>query len=185
MANKIKYGLSNVHYAKITETGGEITYGTVKAWPGAVNLSLSIEGEDSVFHADKIPYFRTFANNGYSGDLECALIPDDFRTDILGETLAGTYLVENANAIASKFAFGFQIEGDVNENMYWFYYCDASRPNVEAATKEDSIEPQTETISMTASPRPDNGNVRIRTSETSTEQEKAAWFTAVVEPSGE
>ena len=34
--NKVKFGLSNVHIAKITEAEGEITYGTPFAMPGAV-----------------------------------------------------------------------------------------------------------------------------------------------------
>ena len=34
-----------------------------------------------------IVYFRSVANNGYSGDLEMDLIPEWFRTDILKESL--------------------------------------------------------------------------------------------------
>ena len=55
MANKIKYGLKNVYYAKITEgTGGTITYGTPVAIPGAVSMSLDAQGEISKFYADNI-----------------------------------------------------------------------------------------------------------------------------------
>ena len=52
-ANKVKFGLCNVHYALVTETvtSGVTTtaYGTVKALPGAVNLSLSSSASKSVF----------------------------------------------------------------------------------------------------------------------------------------
>lgn len=47
---KVLYGLSNVHYAKLTEvtdpdTGVVSTqYGEIKQWPGAVNLQLDPSG---------------------------------------------------------------------------------------------------------------------------------------------
>ena len=42
-------------------------------------------------------YFRSVTNNGYSGDLEIALIPEWFRTEILQEKLdAKGVLVENS-----------------------------------------------------------------------------------------
>lgn len=50
MANKVKYGISNVHYAPVTSSG----FGTPVALEGAVSLSLSAEGERSVFYADNI-----------------------------------------------------------------------------------------------------------------------------------
>lgn len=78
MGNKVKYNLKNVHAAKLTETDVEgvstFTYGTPKAIPGAVSISLDAEGESSPFYADGIVYFRSVTNNGYSGDLEIALI---------------------------------------------------------------------------------------------------------------
>lgn len=81
MGNKVKYNLKNVHAAKLTETvssSGETTfsYESPKAIPGAVSISLDAEGESTPFYADGIVYFRSVTNNGYSGDLEIALIPE-------------------------------------------------------------------------------------------------------------
>ena len=91
MGNKVKYNLKNVHAAKLTETVVEgvtsYSYATPQAIPGAVSISLDAEGDSSPFYADGIVYFRSYANNGYSGDLEIALIPEWFRTEILKETL--------------------------------------------------------------------------------------------------
>ena len=58
------------------EEGGstKFEYGVPKAIPGAVSISLDAEGESSPFYADGIVYFRSVTNNGYSGDLEMALI---------------------------------------------------------------------------------------------------------------
>ena len=89
MGNKVKYNLKNVHAAKLTETVADgvtaFTYAAPKAIPGAVSISLDAEGESSPFYADGIVYFRSVTNNGYSGDLEIALIPEWFRTEILQE----------------------------------------------------------------------------------------------------
>ena len=106
MSNKVKYNLKNVHAAKLTtEVVDGVTnysYATPKAIPGAVSLSLDAEGESSPFYADGIVYFRTYANNGYSGDLEIALIPEWFRTEILKELLdSNGVLVEKADNTSS------------------------------------------------------------------------------------
>ena len=81
MGNKVKYNLKNVHAAKLTETADDggtpvFAYAAPKAIPGAVSISLDAEGETSPFYADGIVYFRSVTNNGYSGDLEIALIPE-------------------------------------------------------------------------------------------------------------
>ena len=107
MGNKVKYNLKNVHAAKLTETVSEgvttYTYATPQAIPGAVSISLDAEGDSSPFYADGIVYFRSTANNGYSGDLEIALIPEWFRTEILKETLdSHGVLVERSDITSSR-----------------------------------------------------------------------------------
>lgn len=168
MGNKVKFNLKNVHAAKLTEKeeGGsaKFEYGVPKAIPGAVSISLDAEGESSPFYADGIVYFRSVTNNGYSGDLEMALIPEWFRTEILQEKLdAKGVLVENSSVAESvKFALLFEFDGDINAIRHVLYNCSASRPSIESETKEDTIEPGTETLSITADPRSD-GLVKART----------------------
>lgn len=188
MTNKIKYGLKNVHYSKITDDGvGNVTYATPVAWKGAVNLSLEAQGEQTPFYADNVQYWVSNGNNGYQGDFESALIPDDFRTDILGETLdeKGMY-VEKANAKTEEFALMFQFEGDKSATRHVLYRCVATRPSVSGATSEDSITPQTETIQITAMPRIADDVVKARCPySASTTSSYATWFDAVVEPTVE
>lgn len=84
MGNKVKYNLKNVHAAKLSkDEEGNLVYTTPVAIPGAVSISLDAEGDSSLFYADGIVYFSSSSNNGYSGDLEIALIPEWFRVDIL------------------------------------------------------------------------------------------------------
>ena len=188
MSNKVKYNLKNVHAAKLTETVVEgvtnYSYATPQAIPGAVSITLDAEGDSSPFYADGIVYFRTYANNGYSGDLEIALIPEWFRTEILKETLdTNGVLVEKAdNTESVKFALLFEFDGDERAIRHVMYNCSASRPSIESSTKEETIEPGTETLSLTADPRED-GLVKSRTGDTTAKSTYDGWYGAVYVPS--
>ena len=116
MSNKVKYGLKNVHYAVVTETDGEITYDTPKPIRGAVNLTLDAAGESVQFYADDSVYYEENTNDGYTGSLEMALIPDEFRVDVLGDELdANGALIENKDAKAKHFALLFEFDGDAKK----------------------------------------------------------------------
>ena len=149
MANKVKYGLSNCYYAVLDESQG--TYGTPVAMPGGVNLSLDQEGETNNFRADNMDYYVSISNNGYSGDLELALITDSFLTDVMGEVVAQNGLqYEIGDAKPAAFALLFQFEGDEHATRHVLYNCKATRPTLASQTTDTSIEPVTETISLTA-----------------------------------
>lgn len=188
MANKVKFGLSNVHIAKITYgTDGNglptITYGTPFALPGAVNLTLDADGDSADFFADNTKYFSSSANNGYSGSLEVAIINDTFRSDILGETLdsKGAY-IENKDDTISDFALGFQIQGDSKNRRFWFYNVSASRPSTSSQTTEASIEPVTDTLNITASARITDGAIKVFMEESaSNTTQYNGFFTTVYE----
>lgn len=184
MGNKVKYNLKNVHAAKLTKTeDGKYTYATPQPIPGAVSISLDAEGDSSPFYADGIVYFRSTANNGYSGDLEIALIPEWFRTDILKETLdKNGVLIESSKVTEmEKFALLFEFDGDVRCIRHVLYNCTASRPSIESETKEDTIEPGTEKLSLTADPRED-GLVKSRTGDTTSEATYNDWYKQVYIP---
>ena len=181
MANKIKYGLRNVYYAKITTVSstGVPTYGTATHILGAVNLSLSASGDGTDFYADDSVYFHTQANNGYSGTLEMALISDDFKKDILGEvTNTAGVQFEKSDAQTAEFALMFEFQGDANATRHLLYRCTASRPDVASQTKEASVTPVTETLNLTALPRLDNAYVKAKVEATATTVYNA-WFNAV------
>ena len=176
---KVKYNISNAHYAVKTAEG---TYDTPVALPGAVSLSLEQQGEITPFYADGIKYWMSASNGGYEGDFEIALIPDSFRKDILGETEdTNKVLIENVNTASKEFAFGFDINTDAGIYKFWFYNCTATRPGVEAQTNEDTIEPQTDTLTISCGSNAE-GVVRARTTDTTENTILTAWYTEVYEP---
>lgn len=180
-ANKVKYGLQKCYYAIFTESDG--TYGTPVALPGAVSLSLEQQGETTPFRADNIDYWTSVSNNGYEGDLELALIPDSFLTDVMGEATDATtgLQYELADAKPKAFALLFQFEGDQHATRHVMYNCKASRPSVASQTTPDgAIEPQTETISLKASARPQDNVVKAKAKESDTCYD--TFFTTVPVP---
>ena len=152
--NKVKFGLSNVYIAKITETDGEITYGTPFAMPGARSLTADPEGETTPFYADNIKYYIATSNQGYTGDLEIAMLVKEFFTQILGqEEDTNGAIFESADDVNARFALMGEIDGDVKKRRFVYFDCTATRPSAEMNTVEERKEPQTHTVSITMSAR--------------------------------
>lgn len=181
--NKVKFNICNVHYALITVSEeGEVTFGTPVAMPGAVSLSLEPNGEPSNFYADGYAYYTISNNMGYEGDLELAMVPESFRTDVLKESLdTNQVLVENANVETANFALLFEFDGDVKKIRHVLYNCSAARPNIESSTNEEEIEVQTETLALMAAPLA-NGYVKARTGDSTTDEVYNGWYSAVYMP---
>lgn len=194
-ANKVKYGLKNVHYALVTETvatdgSGAITssYGTLKALAGAVSLSLSSTSEKNVFRADDSDYFVSYGQGGYEGDLEVARVNEDFLKDVLGlQEDTDKILVESESSFKTTnyFALVFEFDGDQQSTKHCLYKCSAARPDLASQTtgENGSIDPQTETLTLTAVPRADADKyIHIQSQESTSTAVITAWYTAVPVP---
>lgn len=184
--NKVKFNICNVHYAPITVAeDGTVTFAEPVAMPGAVSISLDPTGEPESFYADGIEYYVINNNQGYDGDLELAIIPESFRTDILKETAdANNVLVENANSETGSFALLFEFDGDIRKIRHVLYNCSASRPTIESKTNEEDKEVQTETLTIKARPMA-NGYVKAKTGDSTTDNVYNDWYKSVYEPTTE
>lgn len=150
--NKVKFGLKNVHAALVTfDDNGYPTFATPRRIFGAVNLSLDKVGDPTKFYADDSDYYDINNNNGYSGDLEIAMIPEWFRTDILGDIKdSNGVLIENADAPTVYFALLFEFTGDAKGIRHVLYKTSVTRPKIESKTKEDSVEVKTDVLTLSS-----------------------------------
>lgn len=180
--NKIIFGLEKVHVAFKGEGG----YETPTHIPGAVNMGINPEGDTSEFYADNIAYYTVAVNNGYTGDLEMALIPDAILAEMLGwEIDENGMLIEIADGKQKEFALLYEVKGDQKNKRYIYYNCKASRPTQEHGTKTESVEPNTATLEITVMPTELDGKLitkgGLELSETNA-TEFNAFFESVLEP---
>lgn len=185
--NKVRFGLKNVYYAVLTESSDNTnnSYATPVAVPGAVNLTMDSNGTDGTFYADNVAYYKTFANNGYSGELEMARVNDDMMKDVWGMTVENGILTEKTGIQPKPFALLFQIEGDQKEELHVLYrVVPTSKPSMGSQTVGEEVEPVTQTFSFDAlplvtGPSYQAGLIQGKTIDTTATATRTAWFTAV------
>lgn len=178
--NKVHYDLVDVHVAPLTIEAGVVTYGNPEALPGSISMDLAAQGNAVSLRADGIVYYQSNSNNGYSGALNLAMVPDWFKVKYLGETVVETdkVQVENAEAEPAPFALLFGFKYDKKRRRHVLYNCMASRPNVKGENKENQKEPDTESMNITAVPLP-NGDVKASTTADTTEAVYNGWLKSV------
>ena len=181
MANKVKYGLKNVYYSVITfGENNAASFATPVAIPGAVDMSLSRNGDTYEFYADDGVYFEIADNTNYEGDLEIALIPDSFRTSVLNESLdAKNVMFEGANAAKVHFALLFEFTGDDNAIRHVLYNCTAKESEVAGTTKGENVEVKTEKLHIVAKPLPNGGNIKAKSGASTDSTTYNGWYSAV------
>ena len=107
------------------------------------------------------------------------MIPESFRTDVLGETLDGKkVLIENADVQPKAFALLFEFDGDANPIRHVLYNCTSTRPSIESQTSENTKEPGTETLTISATPL-SNGQIKAKTGDTTDTVAYDKWYDAV------
>jgi phi13 family phage major tail protein len=187
---KIKFGIKNVHYAVATDDGtGALTYAKPVALPGAKSMTLSAEGDDTEEYADDGLWFKETSNNGYSGSIETEGLPDEFLTDVMGQTKNTTTgaITERSSDVIKEFAllFEFSFKGDakLTSKRGVMYRCKPSRPDVAGSTKEKSISATTSTLNISAMPRL-NDNI-VQASAVNTDTAYSSWFEKVYEDPAE
>lgn len=187
--NKVRFGLKNVHYAVLTESATAApSWGTPVAINGAVSLDLAQEGNRDYFYADNVPYYLLFSNQGYTGSLEIANVPDAMLKDIFGyyNDTTNKVLAEDVTVEPKPFALLFEVEGDQQATHFVLYRCYAQRPNIGSATITDSKEVQTMTVEIAALPLIDNttgsklnNKTVVKTTPDTTPTVVSGWYSAV------
>ena len=164
MGNKIKYGLKNVHYAKITNTSGTIKYATPVGISGAVSMSISPDITRTAIAADDNPEYAVMTeDNGYTGDIEFQDLTDEDREVLFGSTVDDTdgCLIENKDDVPNPVALLFEFSGDAAKTRHVLYNCLFTKPSVEGETGKNN---KTDKCSFTARPAEDTGDIKAKVS---------------------
>ena len=178
-ADKVKFGVKNGYWAPIEDEATN-KFGTPVRMPGLVAISLDPQGESTPFYADSVVYFRTTSNNGYQGDIEVAYFLPDFLKYAFqySEGTTSKVLTENASKLSKPFALLFEEEGDVTGTKFAMYKCTATRPKRTFKTRENSINPTTQTMSVSFEPLPD-GDIFSMTQPETPADVVNNWYKAV------
>lgn len=180
--DKVKFGIKNVHVFPITAYNDGIpTYGDVINIPGTVSLSLDKQGDTNDFYADNIKYYTSVANNGYSGSLTVAIIPDAFREAILKYKRDNADILVESVEEPNHFAMTFEEDGDQKGTKFVLYNGTASRPSLDKSTTTDSKEPSTQELDVSFAPLTSGQVMAMSTDETDAAV-LASWHNAPYVP---
>mgnify|MGYP000945594995 CR=1 FL=1 len=182
---KITYGIKNVFYAlKNVSESGTVTYDAPVALPGAVEVALPPVGDPVKVYADNVVYVKMNVNQGYDGNLNIYAIPDSFSRDVLGMTIdANGALVEDASAVQKDFALIAEFNTDTAKTKrFVLYNCSAGRADLNGATKEETINPQTFSIPITVAPLDGSEYVKASFTGDSTDAIWTSWLSSVYIP---
>lgn len=150
MANKVEFGISELHVGTYTVSGSTVTLGTPYAQKGAVSFAPEEQTEQNIFYADNTAYWSGYSGGSIEGDLEVAMFDDAFKTQFLGyAALKNGGLANVKNATKPNVYIAFQVEGDAESRRVILYNCSLGAIKREYNTIEESKEPTTETIGVT------------------------------------
>ena len=155
MANNIvTFGLTNVHYAKATQsTDGSWSFATPARLKGAQEFTSDIIGGSTPVYADDQVVATLNQNAGRTISLKVTALPDEIKTDILGyKKLENGNLVEIANAPVVTFALGIQFSGDVKARRVWYFLCTVTPVSDGTKSKTESVEANATTLTITVRP---------------------------------
>ena len=150
MANKVEFGISELHVGTYTESGGSVTLGTPYAQKGAISFAPEEQQDQNTFYADNTAYWSGYSGGTLEGDLEVAKFDDDFKKKFLGYVaLSDGGLANVKNAKKPNVYIAFQVEGDAESRRVILFNCSLGGITREFSTIEESKEPATETLGVT------------------------------------
>lgn len=157
MANKVRFGLENVHVCTYTVgSTGTVTLGTPVHVPGAVSMSLDPENEESAFYADNVKYWTGYSDNGFTGTLEMAEFPDSFKTAFMNYVaLTGGGVAQVKGMACKDVCIIFESKGDAEHRRGILYNVALGAITREYSTTTETTEPVTASLAFTVNG--DNG----------------------------
>ena len=150
MANKVEFGISNLHVGTYTDNNGTVVLGSPYHQKGAVSFSPEEQSEATNFYADNIVYWSGYSGGTFEGDLEVAKFDDDFKKQFLGyKVLTDGGLANVKGTVKPNVYIAFEVEGDAEKRRIIMFNCSLGGITREYNTIEEEKEPTTETLNVT------------------------------------
>lgn len=154
MSNKVSFGLSDVHYAKITAVSdaGVPTYeNTWHALPTAIEATCEVETSNSSQYADDQKIYDVSEITSATISLQVSVLDDDFKKDILGYLEATNGMLVQTKDKKADIALAFKFKGDKKNKIRMFFKCSVSDSDDDThSTNTDSVTFSSDTVQFTA-----------------------------------
>lgn len=165
-ANKVEFGMSQVHVGTFVEEGGIVVLGEPMHIPGAVGLTLEADSELYQFFADDTVYYSDYSDNGETGELTMALFPDEFKTTFLSFVkLDDGGIAKVKGGQSESMYLAFQGKGDKNNRRHILYNVSPGSITREYRTIEGTKEVLTEVLPTTITGDNTTGILKVSYSE--------------------
>ncbi|APX73113.1 phage tail protein [Companilactobacillus allii] len=175
--NKVNYGIKNVHWHTITDSGTGLIYGPGKLWIGASEIELDPEGDMVKVYADDKIYYTASNNQGYTGKLSIYQIPQDLEAYILGNIVDEKgQVIENVDTKPNAIGLSFEFDGDVKATRHFLFNNTFSRPKISSETKTEKAEPKAQELEFTSIADPYTGNVKTKTALNAPAEVYDSWY---------
>lgn len=149
-SNKVEFGISNLWVGTYSESGSTATLGTPYHQAGARSLTLDAETSENKYYADDVVYWSDYSDNGFSGELTCALFSDEFKTTFMGYVeLSDGGFAQVKNATKPNTYIMFEGKGDSKHRRFILLNVSLGAISREYSTVEENKEPVEEKIPIT------------------------------------
>ena len=177
-------GLRDVYYALLKEdpVNGTATYETPVRMVGAISANVNPNTSSATLFADDGPYDAATTLGEISLELNMADLDMQTQAVLLGHTYEGGLLKKKGSDVPPWVAIGFKtLKSNGKYRYYWLNKGKFAAPEDDLATKGDSIEFKTPTITGSFVKRDSDDEwerAGDEDEEAFTETIKNAWFTS-------
>lgn len=182
-------GVNSLHIAEVTsDTVSGTEFGTPKAVPSLMSIDINDNTESVKFYSDDTTEQVINAFAGKEVTITLGYISNELEAELGGNTYKNGVFIQNANNETKNYAIMFRAPLSKGGYQYVCLYKGVlARTESNYATKEDSVEGQTVTLTGVFMPLQSSGDVAIKANSTDTGNEAliSKWFTQVPVVSGE
>ena len=183
----VRIGLDKLHYAVMTDETTE-TYATPKPIPGAIEATITPTTNTATLFADDQADEVATSLGGIEVSLNVKDLPPEIRAELLGAKVnADGVLIESKDDVPPYVALGFRsLKSNGKYRYFWLYKGKFQLSEETFATRTDTPEFQTPTVTAQFVPRAKDGRWRAWVDEDGTSVDPTVitnWFNAVYEES--